>query len=244
MLSIVIPVWNGERYIADALESIRAQNVAPLEIIVVDDGSTDGTRRIVERNYPECRYLFQDQAGPAAARNAALAIARGALIGFLDCDDLLADGALATLCARLAGNGRAEVAMGMVQAFQDESAAHGAPVAVPYAQPIVSYTLGSALVRRELFDRIGAFDSSYRHCEDVDWFMRAQEHGVVFDILDEVVLLYRRHPNNMSRDRVKGALDLTKVLKASLDRRRKLPGRETASVDEIYYVRPGRLRMN
>ena len=68
-VSVVIPVKNGERYLAEAIESIRGQALPSLEIVVVDDGSTDGTRRIVERAYPACRYHYQETAGPAAARN-------------------------------------------------------------------------------------------------------------------------------------------------------------------------------
>jgi hypothetical protein len=73
--------------------------------------------------------------------------------------------------------------------------------------------------------------------------MRAQEQGTVFDVLADVVLLYRRHEQNMTRDAAGLASDLTKVLKASIDRRRKLPGAETASLDEIYYIHPGQLRI-
>ena len=115
------------------------------------------------------------------------------------------------------------------------------PTFAPHGEPVRCYNLGSVLVRRAVFDRVGAFDPRYRHCEDVDWFMRAQEQETVFDVLDQVVLLYRRHEGNMSRDRA-GAAYLAQVLKASLDRRRSLAGGRPSPLDEVYYVRPGRLR--
>ena len=232
-VSVVIPVKNGERYLAEAIGSVRRQALPSLEIVVVDDGSTDGTRRIVEGDFPECRYRYQDTAGPGPARNAGLAMTRGELIGFLDADDVFVDRGLATLAARLEANERAAIAMGLVQAIRG-------PAFAPHGDPVRCYNVGSALVRREVFDRVGVFDPRYRHCEDVDWFMRAQEHGTVFDVVDDVVLLYRRHDGNMSRDSA-GASYLAQVLKASLDRRRRLAA-GPASLDDVYYVRPGRLR--
>ena len=237
-VSVVIPVKNGERYLADAIASVRRQALPSLEIVVVDDGSTDGTRRIVERDFPECRYRYQETAGPGPARNAGLAMSRGELIGFLDADDVFTDRGLSALCARLDGNEQAAIAMGTVQAIRAPS--DGSAPFAPHGEPVRCYNVGSVLVRRALFDQVGGFDPRYRHCEDVDWFMRAQEHGAVFDVVDDVVLLYRRHEGNMSRDSA-GAAYLAQVLKASLDRRR---GRAAgpASLDEVYYVRPGRLR--
>jgi hypothetical protein len=99
------------------------------------------------------------------------------------------------------------------------------------------------LARRAVFDKIGALNPCYRYCEDVDWFMRAQEQGTVFDLLADVVLLYRRHEANITRDSAGLVSDLAKVLKASIDRRRNLPGSKAASLDEIYNIRPGRLRI-
>ena len=233
-VSVVIPVKNGERYLAEAIESIRGQEIPSLEIVVVDDGSTDATRQIVERDYPECRYHYQDTAGPAAARNTGLRLSGGELIGFLDADDVFVPGGLAALHARLGENRDAAIAMGLVQAIH-------APTFAPHSEPVRCYNLGCVLVRRAVFDRVGAFYPRYRHCEDVDWFMRAQEQGTVFDVLDEAVLLYRRHEANMSRDSA-GAVYLAQVLKASLDRRRSLATSATSPLDEVYYVRPGRLR--
>ena len=114
-VSVVIPVKNGERYLAEAIESIRGQALPSHEIVVVDDGSTDGTRRIVEREYPECRYHYQETAGPAAARNAGLRLSRGEMIGFLDSDDVFVPRGLAALHTRLDENEHAAIAMGLVQ---------------------------------------------------------------------------------------------------------------------------------
>lgn len=243
LISIIIPVYNGEKYLAEAIESLRSQKVGPLELIVVDDGSTDQTREIVEAFGPECRYHYQANAGPAAARNAGLERARGGIIGFLDSDDLLAPDGLSVRYARLMESARLDAVMGTVQVLEKQPGDGEPGRFETRGEPIVVYNLGSVLARRAVFDRIGTFDPRYRYCEDVDWFMRAQEQGTVFDVLADVVLLYRRHEQNMTRDAAGLASDLTKVLKASIDRRRKLPGAETASLDEIYYIHPGQLRI-
>jgi len=243
LISIIMPVYNGEKYLADAIESVRSQRVGPLELIVVDDGSTDRTRGIAEAFGPECRYHYQHNAGPAVARNAGLEKARGGIIGFLDADDLLAPDGLSVRYAGLIESTRLEAVMGTVQVLERQTEDEETGGFEARGEPIVCYNLGSLLVRRAVFDKIGTFDPRYRYCEDVDWFMRAQEHGTVFDVLAGVVLLYRRHEQNMTLDAAGLASDLTKVLKASIDRRRRLPGAETASLDDIYYIRPGQLRI-
>jgi glycosyltransferase involved in cell wall biosynthesis len=243
-ISVIIPVRDGARWIADAVRSIQRQAVASTEIVVVDDGSTDRTREIVERCAPGCRYRYQANAGPAAARNAGMQIARGTLIGFLDADDLQAEGALADLRAALARVPSADIAMGRVQALHGRFGANRQHGFEPRGAPVLCYHVGSILARRSVFERVGPFDTRLGHCEDVDWFMRAQECRTAFEMLDRVVLLYRRHEHNMSRDAAKVSLHLTRVMKGSLDRRRKIRGTGSAGVplDEIYYVRPGRLR--
>ena len=88
MISVVVPVYNGERFIADTLRSVRCQSYAASEVIVVDDGSTDSTEEIVRTEFPEVRYHRQPNAGAAAARNAGTSRATNDWIAFLDADDL------------------------------------------------------------------------------------------------------------------------------------------------------------
>jgi glycosyltransferase involved in cell wall biosynthesis len=87
LVSVIVPAHNAEKFLAEALASILAQDYRPIEVIVVDDGSTDGTATIAQA-YTDVRYVFQKKQGAAAARNAGLAICSGALIAFLDADDL------------------------------------------------------------------------------------------------------------------------------------------------------------
>ncbi len=148
------------------------------------------------------------------------------------------------LRATLAGVPAADIAMGRVQALHGRFGAADGHAFEPRGAPVLCYHVGSILARRSVFERVGPFDARLEHCEDVDWFMRAQECRMTFEVLERVVLLYRRHEHNMSRDAAKVSHHLTRVMKRSLDRRRTLPGSGDAAVplDEIYYVRPGRLR--
>ncbi len=88
LISCVIPVFNGERYLGEALESVLAQSYQPLEVIVVDDGSTDGTAEVARRYGERVRYVWQPNAGETAARNLGLTAAQGEFIAFLDADDV------------------------------------------------------------------------------------------------------------------------------------------------------------
>lgn len=88
LVTCIVPVFNGESYLSETLDSLLAQSYHPIEIIVVDDGSTDGTPAIVRRYGQQIRYLRQANAGAATARNLGLTAARGEFVAFLDADDL------------------------------------------------------------------------------------------------------------------------------------------------------------
>lgn len=87
LVSVVIPVYNGDRFIGQAIESVLSQTYSPLEIIVIDDGSTDQTEQALAPYLHQIQYLTQPNQGSAAARNSGLCVATGELIAFLDADD-------------------------------------------------------------------------------------------------------------------------------------------------------------
>ncbi len=214
LVSVIVPVYNGAAFLGEALDSLRAQAYPALDIIVIDDGSTDDSARIAVEAGDDVRLLRQANRGPAAARNLGLAEARGDLIAFLDADDLWPAGKLAAQVARLAAEPSLEVALGRVQAF-------GAPgVPLPATQPVIDVHLGSGVFRREVFERVGGFDAGLRFSEDHDWFLRAREQGVRLVVMQAVTLLYRVHAGNMTRQAAASGYSLATVLKRSLDRRR------------------------
>jgi glycosyltransferase involved in cell wall biosynthesis len=87
--SVIMPVFNGERFLAAAIDNVLCQGMPSLEILVIDDGSKDNTSQIASQNTKHTRYFYQDNQGPSAARNKGLLQAKGNFIAFLDCDDML-----------------------------------------------------------------------------------------------------------------------------------------------------------
>jgi glycosyltransferase involved in cell wall biosynthesis len=220
-VSVVIPVYNGETFLAGAIENVLVQDYSPLEIIVVDDGSTDRTAMVAARFLDHVHYIHQSNRGPAAARNAGIDRGSGNVIAFLDVDDWWSPSKLTSQASYLARHPSVEMVQGLIQSMElatseDPGHLRFEPSGTPYA----FINLGSALIRRSVFDRIGLFDEALEFNEDTDWFFRAWENQVSKVVLNEVSLFYRRHGDSMTRQR-RPALPnsgLTLLLKKHLDR--------------------------
>ena len=221
LVSVVIPVFNGEIFLREAVQSVLAQKYSPLEIIIVDDGSTDGTATVA-RCLPETiRYLHQTNKGPAAARNCGIKHARGSLIAFTDADDLWPEAKLELQLPYLIRDPAIEIVMGRIQQVLLSGTEE-------FGEPAFSVNLGSAVIRKSVFERVGFFDETMRYSEDVDWFMRARESGAAIKTIDAVTLFYRQHEQNMTRGKSTSELNVLKALKRSLDRRREQTGSASA----------------
>lgn len=216
-ISVIIPVFNGAGFLADAMHTIASQTLKPDEIVIIDDGSTDGTSDLAASQQGNVRYSFQTNQGPAQARNKGLSLACGNFIAFLDVDDLWPEDMLHRQMSYLRSNPETDICLGKVQymLFQEGGGYF------PYSAPCLSYSLDAALFKRSVFQRIGGFDPTLRSGEDVDFFLRAREAGLRMDILPEVGLYYRIHPNNLSRNREESRSYFLKTLKKSIDRRRR-----------------------
>ena len=225
LVSVVIPVFNGERFLRDAVESVLAQQHAPVEIIIVDDGSTDGTADVA-RSLPErVRYLHQANQGPAAARNRGIELAQGSLIAFADADDLWPIDKFELQLPCLIRDPKIDIVLGRIQQVLLSESIDGPNQA---QEPAFSVNLGSAVIRKSVFERVGLFDETMRYSEDVDWFMRAREGGASIVTIDAVTLFYRQHEQNMTRGKSTSELNVLKALKKSLDRRRERTGSAAA----------------
>jgi glycosyltransferase involved in cell wall biosynthesis len=229
LVSVVIPVFNGERFLREAVQSVGEavrvldQKHSPVEIIIVDDGSTDGTASVVRSFSETVRYLYQANQGPAAARNRGIEHAQGSLIAFADADDLWPADKLAVQLPFLTRNPKVDIVLGRIQQVRLPAAVDGSTL-TEFAEPAFSVNLGSAIIRKSVFERVGLFEETMRYSEDVDWFMRAREAGAEIVTIDAVTLLYRQHEQNMTRGKSTAELNVVKALKRSLDRRRERTG--------------------
>jgi glycosyltransferase involved in cell wall biosynthesis len=223
LVSVIMPVYNGERFLAEAIESVLAQGHRPLEAIVVDDGSTDSTAQVASR-FPEgVRYVYQPNSGPPAARNRGLKMAQGSFIGFLDADDLWTEGKLELQLALLDGNPSVEVVIGLKQIVRIVGLQGGRHQSEKLSEADVNLNLGTSLFRRSAFETVGFFDEALQHCDDWDWYMRARETGVSMARHQDVTLIYRRHEDNITNRVEVGHHYALKMLKKSLDRRKVFP---------------------
>ncbi|HNG94415.1 MAG TPA: glycosyltransferase family A protein [Acidobacteriota bacterium] len=217
-VSVIVPVYNAAPYLAEALTSLQSQSLKPFEIIVVDDGSTDDSATIAQ-SFAGVRLIQQLNSGPAAARNTGINVAQGTVIGFLDADDLWPVDKLETQLGVLDANPEAEIVVGQIQLWRlmDATSRHFEP----FSEPWTSVNVGSVLIRRSVFDRVGLFDSNLRQSEDVDWFVRTREQGIKLVTHPEITLFYRIHTANLTSDKAARDQYLLTAVKRSLDRRRK-----------------------
>ena len=221
-VTCIVPVYNGARFLTEALESVLSQEVDDLDVLVVDDGSTDDTSEVLASFGARIRVVRQSNAGPAAARNRGIAETDSEFVAFQDCDDLWTPGRLRAQLGAFAERPGLEICGGMVQNFwMPELAAEAAGYAgTPFSKPQPGYTFPTVLARREVFERIGAIDVSLSVGEDNDWFLRARDAGVEQHVLPEVVLRRRLHSGNLTRGDLASREALLRNMKASLDRRR------------------------
>ena len=219
LVSVIIPVYNGARFLPDAIANILGQNYPSLEIIIVDDGSTDDIDEVVEALPVEVRYFKQENAGAAAARNRGIKDASAELITFLDVDDLWPANVLGLLVQRLMQNPQYEVVRGFAQlmALQEDT---GQFEYIGNPKETFPYSIGHGLYRRSAFQKVGLFDVGLRFGEDSDWFIRAREKGLKIEQLDQITLLVRRHDHNMTRGKSLVELNTVRVFKKVVERQR------------------------
>ncbi len=225
-ISCVIPVYNGERFLAEALDSALGQTRPAAEVIVVDDGSTDGTLEVAARYSGRVTYLRQDNAGPAAARNRGVAASRGDLVAFLDADDLWHPEKLAKQAARFQIRPELGISVTHVRNFwipelwQEEERLRGHPFT---ADHLPGKTFQCLVALRSAFEAVGPINESLRLGEDTDWFLRAADKGMVLEMLPEVLTYRRMHQANVTRQVATLRAAMVDVVRESLRRRRHAP---------------------
>ena len=190
-ISTIVPLYNTRAYIVEAIDSILAQTRPADEIIVVDDGSTDGGPELLAGYGSRICVIRQAHAGGATALNRGIAQATGDTIAFLDADDLWARDKLERQQSLLLAKDNVDCVFGLVQQFDQR--AGGAGVS---HEPQRGVSRIALLIRRAAFDRVGLFDESMRVVEFVPWYARATVLGLTTEMLDRVVAYRRIHLGN------------------------------------------------
>jgi glycosyltransferase involved in cell wall biosynthesis len=222
LISVMIGVYNAAPYLGEAIDSVFAQSYRPLELIVVDDGSDDGSAEVAQSYGDALVYAYQENAGNGAARNHAVRLAAGELFAFLDADDRFVPDKLDRQWAALEADSALDMVFGHVREFvspeltDDQRSAIRAPA--PGPAPWTAPNL--MLIKRDSFLRVGPFSEAVKVGVTVDWYARATEEALRSTMLPDVLLERRLHlTNNGLRERESRAQYLH-VLKAALDRRR------------------------
>ena len=221
-VSVIIAVRDGARYLPEALASLAGQSTPPSEVIVVDDGSTDGSGEVAARSTATVRVLTRPPIGYAAAVNHGVAAATSSLLAFLDADDRWTPGSLARRLDRLAGDDAPDVVVGASENYlsPDLTEAEASTIRLQTGT-FQAELLGATLVRAEVFRRVGPLDEELRTGSAIDWVSRARSAGVTFAPVDEVVLHRRIHASNLGRsEQAARNADLLRIVRAHHARRR------------------------
>lgn len=214
LVSVVMAAFDAAEHIREALDSAFAQDWRPLEVIVVDDGSTDGTAEIV-RSFPDVVYVPQANRGPAAARNTAVAHSSGEFVANLDSDDLVPPTRMSLQARYLLEHPEVGAVFGRQEwlnapSWMARDSVYGDVDGIP---------LSSVMFRREVFSEVRGYDPAFRTGEDMDLLVRLREHGIEYAVLPEVVLYRRYHESSLTGGRAPHE-PLLRSLHAKLERER------------------------
>ena len=219
-ISVVIPAFQAAATIAEAVASALDQTLPPADVIVVDDGSTDGTGDLVRQRFPGVIVIRQPNAGPAAASNTGLRHARGAAIAFHDADNLWPRERLEVLHRALAADDTAAGAGGRTESFVDPSLPPEVARRFVVDPPQNSMLATALLIRRSAFDEVGGYAEELRVGHTIDWAHRAQARGLKFATVPDIVIRRRLHPGTLSARSQGRDLHYLEVARRALNRRR------------------------
>jgi glycosyltransferase involved in cell wall biosynthesis len=222
LVSVVVPAFQAEAYLDETLESALGQDYDRVEVIVVDDGSTDRTAEIAAAH--GVQLLRREHRGPAAARNAGLAVAGGEFVTILDADDLWPVDRVSRQVDHLREHPELGIVLGLTEIFLTPGQPPPAHWPVAHTGRPIPAVAGSMLARAGVFEMVGGFDEALRQCEDIDWLARVKDARIQAGTIDHVVLRYRIHAANTSRDTMANKATLLRVLRDSVQRQREPTG--------------------
>lgn len=222
-ITVILPVYNGEKYLSQAIKSVLSQSHQPMEVIIIDDGSTDQTALIAKSFGTALRYHYQSNQGAGTARNKGVELAQGQLLAFLDADDLWVDNKLARQVQAFTADPELDMVFGHVHQFHSPELPDEVKQQIKIPVEIIpGQHAGTMLIKREAFQKAGPFKTDWELAEFVDWYIKAEEAGLKSVMLPDVVMKRRLHKASQGTYKRQHRQEYVRVLKAALDRRRQL----------------------
>ncbi len=223
LVSVIIPVYNSEQYLEDSIKSVLAQSYQPLEIIIVNDGSSDNSERVARKFAQQTAYFFQSNLGAAAARNHGIKKSNGDFLSFLDADDLWEPDKIRKQMDILGKDADLDMVFGNVFQFISPDIKSVSKIKLDETDKILpGYVPGTILIRKEAFLKVGLFSTEWKIGEFIDWYLKAIETELSHFMLSEILMRRRIHSSNLGIRLKDTRTDYVKILKSSLDRRRKI----------------------
>lgn len=234
LVSVVMPVKNGERFLQELIASILKQDYPSIEIIIVDGQSTDHTKQIA-KSFKQVRYIYQDNnPGIPYAKNLGIEIADGEFIAFASHDDLWSPNKLSMQINYMLLHPKVQYTITRMKFFLEP----GCSVRPGFNKELLNGNhIGkmpeTLVARKSLFDLIGKFNTEFTYMEDIEWFNRADLNNIPMTVIEEVLLYKRIHDSNVSYDSskiIRINQEILHLLKESIDHKSTLSGR---TIEEI-----------
>jgi glycosyltransferase involved in cell wall biosynthesis len=223
-VSIIIPVFNAEKYVAEAIRSVLSQTYKNIELICINDKSTDNSLSILESFGNKIILVDnEDNCGTAESRNKGIRLARGEFLAFIDNDDVWESNKLDVQMHQFRNNPDLDVSFSYMQCFISPEISEQVKM-LRYCppDPMPGYIPSTILVKRTSFEKVGYFESKWKNGESVAWMFKAIEAGLNFGVVDEVLVKRRIHETNKSvLASSTSQSEYFKIIRESLERRQK-----------------------
>lgn len=222
LVSVIIPVYNGAKFLEEALQSVFAQDYSNLEIIVVDDGSTDNSAEIVQR-FPWVKYIYQKNQGVSVARNTAITKASGEYIAFIDSDDIWMPEKLSVQIEVMLKHTEFRITTTDKTNFLEPGTQLPRHLEQlddwETMEEIIPSTM---LIHKSVFSEIGKFSPDYKSSEDIEWIRRAIDANISIKKIEKNLVRRRLHGENLSWVMVSDhKTNLMRILRESVARKKK-----------------------
>jgi len=217
LVTCIIPVFNGEKYIEAAIESVLNQTYKNIEIIIVDDGSTDNTLNLIEKFNGNVKYIRQSNSGSGVARNLGISKASGDFIGFLDSDDMWDKNKILLQLECFDNNLEIEACLCNIKLINEKETG----ILDDEYVIVTPYTVCSILIKTYALKKVRLFNANLKFGEDTDWFMRIRKLEIPVKILKDTLVYARLHKDNLTNSfNVRSREEIFSKIKNELDKRR------------------------